>query len=160
MAHQHEYKAQTRWTGNLGAGTNHYKSYSRNHELLMAGKAPLLCSSDPSFRGDKSRHNPEDLLVGAISGCHMLWYLHLCAVNGVVVEQYEDNAVGRMDENADGSGQFTEVLLQPRVTVKDESMIDKANALHHEAHKMCFIARSVNFSVKHQPVAQTAVLSS
>jgi organic hydroperoxide reductase OsmC/OhrA len=154
MHKEHHYTATTRWTGNQGTGTSDYRTYSRNHVVSMPGKADLLCSSDPAFRGDKTRHNPEDLMVGALSGCHMLWYLHLCAVNGVVVTEYEDEAAGVMRENPDGSGEFTSVVLRPRVTVTDASMIGKANALHHEAHRMCFIARSVNFPVTHEPSAK------
>jgi organic hydroperoxide reductase OsmC/OhrA len=157
MAHTHHYKATTTWVGNRGTGTRDYKSYDRNHDIAMAGKQTLLCSSDPAFRGDKTRHNPEELLVASLSGCHMLWYLHLCAVNGIVVTDYHDDATGTMEENTDGSGQFSEVILYPRVTVSDESMLTKANALHHDANKMCFIARSVKFPVRHQPkvVAET-----
>lgn len=153
MAHLHHYNLTTTWVGNKGTGTSDYKAYDRNHDITMAGKPALHCSSDPQFRGDKSRQNPEELLVASLSGCHMLWYLHVCSVNGVVVTEYVDNATGLMEENKDGSGQFTEVILNPVVTVQDKSMIEKANALHHEASKMCFIARSVNFPVRHIPNA-------
>jgi organic hydroperoxide reductase OsmC/OhrA len=156
MANLHHYKATTTWVGNRGTGTSDYKAYDRNHDIAMDGKPDLLCSSDATFRGDKKRHSPEDLLVAALSGCHMLWYLHLCAVNGVVVVNYHDDASGTMRENADGSGEFTEVILNPRVTVADKSMMDKANALHTKAHELCFIARSVNFPVKHKPIAVAA----
>jgi organic hydroperoxide reductase OsmC/OhrA len=151
MAHLHHYKATTTWVGNRGQGTKEYKGYDRNHDIAIVGKELLKCSSDPAFRGDKSRQNPEDLLVASLSGCHMLWYLHLCCVNGVVVTDYVDEAVGVMEENPDGSGQFTEVTLWPRVTVTEKSMVEKAEALHHEANKLCFIARSVNFPVHHKP---------
>jgi organic hydroperoxide reductase OsmC/OhrA len=152
MAHLHHYKATTTWVGNRGTGTSDYKAYDRNHDIVIEGKPVLQCSSDPSFRGDKGRQNPEELLVASLSGCHMLWYLHLCAVNSVIVTHYEDQASGTMEENKDGSGQFVEVMLRPKVTVADKSMIEKANALHHEANKMCFIARSVKFPVRHEPV--------
>lgn len=156
MAHLHQYQATTTWVGNRGTGTSGYKEYDRNHNVAMEGRQPLLCSSDPSFRGDSSRHNPEQLLVASLSGCHMLWYLHLCAVNEVIVTEYVDDATGTMEENKDGSGQFTEVILHPKVTVLEKSMIAKANALHHEANAMCFIARSVKFPVRHEPVAVVA----
>src|SRR5690606_25003435 len=139
------------WKGNLGNGTRDYKNYSRNHEVLMEGKPPLLCSSDPDFRGDPSRYSPEDLLVSSLSGCHMLWYLHLCAANNIVVTDYVDHATGEMSENDDGSGQFTKVTLRPRVTVADPAMVRSAKDLHAAANKMCFIARSVNFAVVHMP---------
>ncbi len=153
MNKEHHYTATTRWTGNEGTGTKDYRGYQRSHTISMPHKTDLLCSSDPAFRGDKTKHNPEDLMVAALSGCHMLWYLHVCAVNGVVVINYEDQAAGVMRENPDGSGEFTKVVLRPHVTVANASMIAKANALHEEAHRMCFIARSVNFSVTHEPTA-------
>jgi len=151
MAQLHHYKATTTWVGNRGIGTSDYKAYERNHDISIAGKEILKCSSDPSFRGDKSRHNPEGLLVASLSGCHMLWYLHLAAVNKVVVIEYIDEASGTMEENPDGSGQFTEVTLRPQITVSDKSMIEKAVMLHHQANQMCFIARSVKFPVHHNP---------
>ncbi len=160
MNRTHTYAAVTRWTGNRGEGTQNYKAYSRDHDISVAGKQDLLCSSDPSFRGDPRRHNPEELLVASLSGCHMLWYLHLCALNGVVVTRYVDEARGQMEENADGSGQFSEVVLSPTVTVLEASMVEKANKLHHDANAMCFIARSVKFPVRHLPVTSVADASS
>jgi organic hydroperoxide reductase OsmC/OhrA len=151
MANLHHYKSTTKWVGNKGQGTIDYKSYDRNHDILIDGKQTLLCSSDPSFRGDKSRQNPEELLVASLSGCHMLWYLHLCAVNGVVVTAYEDEANGVMQEQPDGSGHFLEVTLRPKVIVEDKSMFEKATTLHQDANKMCFIANSVKFPVRHEP---------
>lgn len=154
---QHTYAAKVTWTGNQGTGTSEYKAYSRDHIISAAGKKDIEGSSDPSFRGDKSRYSPEDLLLDSISACHMLWYLHLCSANGVVVLAYEDNATAVMTEEKDGSGQFTEATLNPRVTVQHESMVEKANTLHHEANKLCFIARSVNFPVHHYPTAFTTL---
>lgn len=150
---QHIYNATINWTGNQGTGTSEYKAYSRNHIISSPDKKDIEGSSDPSFRGDKSRHSPEDLLLDSISACHMLWYLHLCSVNGVVVTAYTDNATAIMTEEKDGSGKFTEATLNPTVTVQHENMIPKANALHHEANKLCFIARSVNFPIHHNPTA-------
>src|SRR5687768_12151709 len=151
MEKTHRYTATIEWIGNQGAGTLDYRSYSRNHTISIDGKPIIEASSDSAFRGDPSRHTPEDLLVSSLSGCHMLWYLHLCAVNGVVVVDYTDEAVGEMSENNDGSGQFTKVTLHPRVMVSDPRMIEKAAALHGDAHRMCFIARSVNFPMFHVP---------
>jgi organic hydroperoxide reductase OsmC/OhrA len=150
---KHEYATKLRWTGNRGTGTSDYRAYGRDHEITGALKATGIAgSSDPHFRGEASRYNPEDLLVASLSACHMLSYLHLCAVNHIVVTAYEDDAVGAMAENKDGSGEFTEVLLRPRVTVTAESDAGRALALHEDAGKLCFIARSVNFPVRHQPV--------
>ncbi len=150
---KHEYQTSLRWTGNRGTGTSDYKAYGRDHEITGASKTSALHgSSDPHFRGDVTRYNPEDLLVGSLSACHMLSYLHLCAVNHIVVTAYEDNATGTMAENSDGSGEFREVMLRPRVTITSDSDPVKAIALHEDAGKLCFIARSVNFPVRHNPV--------
>lgn len=152
MKKEHQYVATVQWTGNTGVGTHDYKAYERSHLISVKGKPVIAGSSDPAFRGDKTKYNPEDLMVSALSACHMLWYLHFCAVNGVVVTNYVDNPIGTMVENEDGSGQFTKVILHPEVTVKDKSMIEKANGLHQNAHHACFIARSVNFEVRHEPL--------
>lgn len=154
MAKIHQYEATIKWTGNKGSGTENYKNYERSHQIIIENKSDILGSSDPSFRGDASKHNPEELLVSAISSCHMLWYLHLCAESGVVVMEYIDNAIGTMLENSNGSGQFSEVILSPVVTVTEKSMIEKANQLHQKANELCFIAKSVNFLVKHNPTTK------
>jgi organic hydroperoxide reductase OsmC/OhrA len=144
---EHSYPITIKWIGNSGTGTQSYTSYSRNHEIAVPGKMVLPASSDPSFRGDSSRYNPEELLVASISSCHMLWYLHLCSVNGIVVVSYEDHAVGIMQEEADGTGRFSDTLLRPRVVISKGDPV-KAEALHHEAHKSCFVAQSLNFPVR------------
>jgi organic hydroperoxide reductase OsmC/OhrA len=150
---QHHYTATTKWTGNLGSGTSGYRSYSRDHEIFAAGKASAINgSSDPAFRGDPSRYSPEELLVAALSSCHMLWTLHLCAAAGIVVTEYSDDASGEMAENEDGSGQFTSVTLRPHMTITDPNRIAEAKGIHGTAHELCFIARSVNFPVWHEPV--------
>ena len=153
MNKEHHYALSIEWTGNSGTGTSDYRAYTRNHTISSDGKPDLLASSDPSFRGDKTRYNPEEMLVAALSSCHMLSYLHVCVLNGVVVLEYKDNATGTMKENPDGSGQLAEVTLRPIVKVKDASMIEKANHLHERASELCFIARSVNFPVHHSPTA-------
>ena len=148
----HTYELALEWTGNKGSGTNGYSAYSRDHEIRSAGKPPIAGSADPEFRGDAHSWNPEELLVSSLSQCHMLWFLHLASSAGVIVTAYLDNPIGSMFENADGSGQFTEVLLRPSVTVTEAAMVERATNLHHEAEEMCFIARSVNFPVRHEPV--------
>lgn len=147
----HHYESTVTWTGNTGAGTRHYQEYERSHTIAVDLKAVIAGSSDPAFRGDPSKHNPEDLLVASLAACHMLWYLHLCAVAGVVVTAYSDRATGTMQENDNGGGHFTEVTLHPLVTVTDAAMVEKAITLHREAGACCFIANSVNFPVHHQP---------
>ncbi|MGH9523489.1 MAG: OsmC family protein [Terriglobales bacterium] len=148
---QHTYELEMRWTGNDGQGTSNYRAYRRDHVIHGEGKPDIPGSSDPSFRGDGTRYNPEELLVGALSSCHMLSYLHLCAVNNVVVVAYEDNASGTMEERPDGSGAFTRAFLRPRVTIAGGGDPEKARTLHHEAHEKCFIAKSVNFAVEVLP---------
>jgi organic hydroperoxide reductase OsmC/OhrA len=151
MSKSHQYQATVRWTGNLGKGTTGYKDYSRDHEISAPGKPPVPGSSDPAFRGDPSRYNPEDTLVASLSACHMLWYLHLASVNRIVVTEYVDDARGTMEETADGGGRFLEVILQPRIAVLPGADMKLARELHHEAHGKCFIANSVNFPVKCEP---------
>ncbi len=148
---QHTYTLQLLWTGNNGQGTRAYNAYRRDHVIRCPGKPEIPGSSDPAFRGDAGRYNPEELLVAALSSCHMLSYLHLCAINRVVITDYQDEPVGTMRERADGSGAFTHVVLRPRVTISVESDPAKAAALHHSAHEKCFIANSVNFPVDVDP---------
>jgi len=147
----HHYALQLRWTGNRGAGTTGYRAYDRAYEIAIEGKPRLKGSADPAFLGDAGLHNPEDLLVASLSACHMLWYLHLCAVDGIVITAYEDHACGTMQQEADGGARFTAVVLKPRVTVKPGSDKDKAMQLHGRANEKCFIARSVSFPVSHEP---------
>jgi organic hydroperoxide reductase OsmC/OhrA len=148
---QHTYEVRLQWTGNDGEGTKTYKSYRRDHTIVCEGKLEILGSSDPSFRGDRARYNPEELLVAALSSCHMLSYLHLCAVNHITVSEYRDAASGIMRENSDGSGEFVRVVLKPTVVVSAGDDRTRAGELHHEAHRLCFIARSVNFPVEVEP---------
>ncbi|MDA0196516.1 MAG: OsmC family protein [Bacteroidetes bacterium] len=145
----HIYYTKLEWSGNKGLGTQSYKVYDRSFEVGADGKPAISGSSDPSFSGDPTKHNPEEMLLMALSSCHMLWFLHLCAVNKIIVEEYYDNASGIMNENPDGSGEFVEVTLKPSVVVSsgDTSL---AEHLHDRANKLCFISRSVNFLVKQQ----------
>lgn len=148
MSKEHTYQTSLQWTGNLGDGTRTYTGYSRAHEISIEGKPVIVGSSDPHFRGDASRYNPEELLVAALSACHMLYYLHLCADAKIVVVDYKDAATGKMIETADGGGHFTEVVLRPRVLISKESDVKLAEDIHHKAHGLCFIANSVNFPVR------------
>ena len=153
MRHRdHSYQIDLNWTGNNGEGTATYRGYSRNHEFSGPGKPVLPGSSDPTFCGDATRYNPEELLIAALSSCHLLTYLHLCAVNNIVVIAYTDHATGEMKESGNGGGRMTGVILRPGVTITAASNRDLAIKLHGEAYKLCFIARSVNFPVLHEPV--------
>lgn len=150
MAKIHTYQLEITWTGNLGKGTKGYRSYSRNHIIEAPGKPTIPGSSDPSFRGDASRYNPEEQLVAALSACHMLWYLHLCAEAGISVVSYKDLAEGKMEETTDGGGRFTGVTLKPTIQILEADLLEKAHQLHERANQLCFIANSVNFPVKHE----------
>jgi len=155
MSREHRYRTVLTWTGDRGTGTSGYRDYDRAHRVDAEGRPPILGSSDPTFRGDPGRWNPEQLLVASLSQCHLLWYLHKCAEAGVVVTGYADHAEGCMTEDRDG-GRFTEVVLRPRVTVASADMVDAARRLHADAHRACFIAASVNFPVRHEPVIGVA----
>lgn len=148
---QHFYPTRMTWTGNTGTGTSHYRAYDRTHEYSVPGKPVIPGSSDPAFRGDGTRYNPEELLVMSLSSCHMLWYLHLCAEAGVVVTGYVDDAVGTLVEVKETGGHFTEAVLRPLVTLQAGSDAALAAQLHERAHHLCFVANSVNFPVRIEP---------
>jgi organic hydroperoxide reductase OsmC/OhrA len=150
MQRKHRYSVNVRWTGNTGKGTSDYRSYQRDHEINVLGKPLILGSADPKFRGDPHRYNPEELLVSALSTCHMLWYLHLCADAGIVVVSYEDRAEGTMEESIERGGRFVRVTLRPHVRVTGSA--EQAEALHQRAHELCYIANSVNFPILHEAV--------
>lgn len=154
MGALHLYTVDVRWTGAGDTGTTSYTAYGRDHEVEVEGRPVLLASADPAFRGDPARYSPEQLFVASLSQCHMLWFLHLASADGVVVVEYRDEAVGRMRVESAGAGQFTDVLLHPRVTVRGGEHVTDARiaALHERAHEHCFVARSVNFPVRHEPV--------
>ena len=155
MKGQHHYNLTVKWTGNTGTGTSGYTAFERSHSVIITNKAEILASSDPAFRGDKTKHNPEEFLLASISSCHMLWYLHLCATAGIIVTDYIDNATGIMIKTSNGGGKFTEATLNPIVTITDISLKGKANKLHNKANELCFIANSLNFPVYHNPVCIT-----
>jgi len=157
MAKTHHYPVAVEWTGNTGTGTSGYRTYERRHEISAGAEKPTIPgSSDPAFRGDRARWNPEELLVASISACHQLWYLHLCAEAGIAVLAYVDHAEGVMEAAADGSGCFRRVILRPKVAVAAGSDVVKARELHDAAHAKCFIANSVNFPVEHEAEIRAA----
>lgn len=148
---EHHYRLAATWTGNRGAGTTGYRDYDRAVTLRVEGKPELLASADKPLRGDPARWNPEELLLAALSQCHLLSYLHVAVTRGVVVTAYDDDAAGTLEQVGIG-GRFTEVVLRPRVTVADPAHVDVATAIHAEASAACFIASSVAFPVRHEPV--------
>lgn len=155
MHKTHRFQIDVAWTGNTGKGTAAYAAYERAHEITTDGKAAVIYgSSDPAFRGDKARYNPEELLIASLSACHLLWYLNLCAEAGIVVTAYTDKADGRMIITEDGGGHFTEVRLKPVVRVIKNSDLALAKRLHEKAHHLCFIANSMNFPVRVEPTLE------
>ena len=147
MAREHGYTATLEWTGNRGEGTSHYRGYDRTWTITTPGKPPVACSNDPLLGGDPTRHNPEDLMLAALSACHMLWYLHLASAAGVVVTSYRDEPLGVGETGPKGEGRFLRATLRPGIGLAPGADRARADALHHEVHKYCFIARSVNFPV-------------
>lgn len=154
MAHEHHYKLTSIWTGNKGDGTKNVRTYDRSHTVSIEGKPELFLTTDNPAVGEKSKLNPEDLLVAAISSCHMLSYLYVCSLEGIVITSYIDHAKGIMIEKESGGGSFKEITLNPIISVRDESMIEKALDLHHKAHEICYIANSVNFEVNCNPTCK------
>jgi organic hydroperoxide reductase OsmC/OhrA len=154
MSHSHHYQLTAVWNGNKGEGTKNVRAYDRSHTVSISGKPELQLTTDNPAVGDKSKLNPEDLLVSAISSCHMLSYLYVCAMEGIIIHSYTDHATGIMTEKESGGGSFKEVTLNPSFTVEDESMVERAIELHHKAHEICYIANSVNFEVKCNPICK------
>ena len=150
MAFKHDFPSRVVWTGNRGSGTSAYEDYDRTWDMAVEGKEVLHCSNDPLLGGDPSKYNPEDMLIAALSSCHMLWYLHLCSKAGVTVTSYEDFPVGIGESEPSGKGNFVEAVLNPKIIITADSDAEKAVSLHDEIHKYCFIARSVNFPVRYE----------
>ena len=150
MARTHQYEITTEWTGNLGSGTLDYRAYKRDHSISAPGKgASIEGSSDPNFRGDPKRYNPEELFLASLSSCHMLWYLHLASANGITVLEYIDRAEATMEEQVDGSGKFTGVTLKPEIHIAQADKVELAKSLHKEAGQKCFIANSVKVEMQY-----------
>jgi len=151
----HHYSAKLTWQGNQGQGTINYRSYQRTYEIKVENKPVIIGSADPAFLGNPTQYNPEEFLVASLSACHLLWYLHLCADASIIVTQYVDQPVGTMIETQQGKGHFSEVILKPWVVIQDSAQIEQAKQLHTKAHEYCFIANSVNFPVRCQPLIET-----
>jgi organic hydroperoxide reductase OsmC/OhrA len=150
LAREHDYTAALEWTGNRGEGTSHYRAYDRTWSITTPGKMQIPCSNDPLLGGDPGKHNPEDLMLATLSACHMLWFLHLASNAGIIVTDYRDEPVGVGETGAAGEGRFLRATLRPAIRVPAGTDLSKADALHHEVHKYCFIARSVNFPVAYE----------
>lgn len=146
-----EFTARVRWTGNRGEGTAHYRAYDRTWSVVTPGKPEIACSNDPMLGGDPGLHNPEDMLLAALSACHMLWYLHFASEAGVRVLRYEDDPRGLGEAGPGGAGRFLSAELRPRIAVPAGTDLHRAAALHGRIHEVCFIARSVAFPVTCRP---------
>ncbi len=157
MPKTHTYALTVIWTGNTGTGTSGYQAFERSHDVTIDGKPTIAGSADPAFRGATDRWNPEELLVAALSQCHMLWYLVLCAKESIVVTEYVDHPTGTLVETPDGGGHFDEVSLHPQVMIATPEKMDRAIALHERAHDLCYVANSVNFAVRTDPTVVSAV---
>jgi organic hydroperoxide reductase OsmC/OhrA len=154
MAASHEFTADIHWSGDRGEGTRTYRGYDRTWRLETRGGVQLDCSNDPGLGGDPSKPNPEDLLLASLASCHMLWFLHLASTAGIVVRAYADTPLGIGESGPKGEGRFTKAILRPRITLEPGADRSKADALHHEVSRYCFIARSVNFPVEYAATYQ------
>lgn len=152
MTKHHDFASTIVWTGNRGEGTRRYKGYDRSWDIAVPGKAVVHCSNDPMLGGDNTKMNPEDLLISSLAACHMLWYLHLASDAGIVVTSYRDNPVGHGETLSNGAGRFLSAVLRPEIGVLPGVDLELAASLHHRVHEYCFIARSVNFPVRYEPV--------
>lgn len=152
MSTLHNYNLAINWTGNQGTGTSNYKEFDRSYTIQIENKADILGSSDPEFRGDNTKHNPEELLLASVSSCHMLWYLHFCSEAKIIVTHYIDNATAILEETENGNGKFTSISLNPTITITEKSMVEQATELHKKANEFCFVANSLNLKVDHRPV--------
>ena len=151
MAKLHNFTSSIIWTGNRGEGTRVYKGYDRTWDIALPGKDIIHCSNDPVLGGDPTKMNPEDLLISALSACHMLWYLHLASNAGIVVTGYRDDPIGQGETLPNGAGRFLAAVLRPKISVQEGADFEFAGELHHKVHDFCFIARSVNFPVSYEP---------
>ena len=151
MAKLHDFASSIVWTGNRGEGTGAYRGYDRTWDIALPGKDIIHCSNDPLLGGDPTKMNPEDLLISALSACHMLWYLHLACNAGIVVTGYRDDPIGQGETLPNGAGRFLAAVLNPTISVQEGTDLEFAGELHHKVHDFCFIARSVNFPVSYEP---------
>ena len=150
MDADHRFAAALTWTGNRGAGTAGYRAYGRDHVVSVAGKPDILGSAARVFHGDVDRWNPEEMLIAALAQCHLLSYLYVAVANGIIVEGYDDTAEGVLVTAPDGGGRFREVVLRPVVTISAGDP-EVARRIHSDANRLCFIASSVAFPVRHEP---------
>ena len=152
---KHLFKAQLNWTSKKTEDSSK-RFYSKTHQIKIEGKPVLDVSAAKAFKGDPELYNPEDLLLSSLVSCHMMSYLYVCSQNGIEVVEYSDNAEGILEVNPDGSGRFTEVRLNPKVTIVNLDKVELALELHTKANQLCFIASSCNFPVLHHASCEVA----
>jgi organic hydroperoxide reductase OsmC/OhrA len=150
MPHEHKFRAYTVWTGAAAGPTTNYQTYSREHTVAIDGKPTMTLSAAPAFRGSEALENPEDLLLAALSGCHLLSFLAVCVRLGIEVVAYTDECTATMAFQ-EGKMRFIETTLRPKVTVARAEDVERAQAAHERAAAECFIANSVRFPVHHEP---------
>ncbi|MDP1724703.1 MAG: OsmC family protein [Alphaproteobacteria bacterium] len=145
MTSQHMFRMHLEWEPNSS------NNDSKNYKLQGIGDKPyIMASSAAAFQGDENRYNPEELLVGALASCHMLWFLYLAKLAQITVIDYKDEPEGILELQG-SNGRFTEITLTPKITILEEDKIEEAKHLQEKAHQKCYIANSVNFDVKLNP---------
>jgi len=148
-----EHHAQIRWSRTSADFA--YDTYNRAHEISFKnGDIVLPASSAPDFKGNAERVDPEEAFVASLSSCHMLTFLAICARKKLVVDGYDDDAVGTLEKNENRKLWMSRVVLRPRVRFAPGTSVDAATLahLHHDAHENCFIALSVKTDVSVEPV--------
>ena len=142
-----EHRIKLSWEKGVAPFT--YEAYPRNHTLSFKdGQESIIASASPPYRGDAGKADPEDMLVAALSSCHMLSFLAIAAKKKLTVQSYEDDAVGFL-ENDGGKLWMTRVILRPKVAIDTDAAT--LAQIHHLAHEACFIASSVKTDVKVEP---------
>jgi organic hydroperoxide reductase OsmC/OhrA len=151
-----EFKVHTKWSSLTEQDRSKSRNNTKTHRTHIEGKEPLTISAAKEFKGDKTKHNPEDLFLAALSSCHMMSYMYLCDKNNITVLRYTDETTGILLVKADGSGEFISIVLYPIVTILEKNKIDLAIRLHKEANRLCFIANSCSVPIDHKPQIQIA----
>jgi organic hydroperoxide reductase OsmC/OhrA len=131
------HRARLRWTPS--------EEDSRAHTIEL-GEQALSASSAPEYKGDPAKADPEEMLIGALSSCHMLWFVALARAKRLSLVSYEDDAGGILDGR-----RFTGAILRPQVEFDDGTDAATIRELHRKSHERCFISNSVNFPVEVEP---------
>ena len=137
-----EHRTSLQWARNGGPFAR--GNYSSSHEIRYSGGQTLTASPSPELGGDAAYADPEQLLLSALSSCHMLTFLAVAANRGYVVDSYSDDAVAVLGKNAEGKTAVTQATLSPKVVFSGDKKPtpDEYAKLHERAHAACFIANS------------------